>query len=80
MRRQLRECLQQRQPELDKLPVAYQTVVHMIHADGLKPAEIAQIVGRSPGATRQLIYECSKRLQAILRPCYDMLPGGHSAG
>ena len=80
LRRQVQECIKQRATLIDELPSRYQMVIGLILEDGLKPAEIAEVIGSSSGATRQLIYECMKRLRAIFRPCYELLPDDRASG
>ena len=41
-------------------------------ADGLKTAQIAQVLGRSAGATRQFLSQARKRLREYMEPCVGL--------
>lgn len=80
LQRQVQDCIKQRATLVDELPPRYQMVIGLILEDGLKPAEIAEVMGCSAGTARQLIYECRKRLRAIFRPCFELLPDDRTSG
>jgi RNA polymerase sigma-70 factor (ECF subfamily) len=45
---------------------AHAAVLAWVVDDGLSPAEIAELLGRSPGATREFISQCRKRARECL--------------
>lgn len=50
-------------------------VVRWIAEDGLTPAEIAPLLGRSAGATREYVSQCRKKARHYFAPWYGLLAG-----
>lgn len=46
------------------------TVLRWIAEDGLEPAEVATLIGRSPGATREFLSQCRKKARPYLAEWY----------
>lgn len=46
------------------------TVLRWIAEDGLEPAEVAELLGRSPGATREFLSQCRKKARPFLAEWY----------
>lgn len=46
------------------------TVLRWIAEDGLEPAEVALLLGRSPGATREFLSQCRKKARPYLAEWY----------
>lgn len=70
---QLADCIQRHLLRLNGGGADFMQVFSLVFEQELKPAELAQVLGRSPGATRQLIYACRQKLRDLLKPCYGML-------
>ena len=51
------------------------TVIHWIADDGLTPAQVAELLGRSPGATREYISQCRKKARRCFDPWYRLVTG-----
>ena len=54
---------------------SHAAVISWIAADGLSHEEIAQLLDRSPGATREFISQCRKRARVHLGEWYEMAFG-----
>lgn len=58
-------------------------VLRWIAEDGLEPAEVAELLGRSPGATREFLSQCRKKARPFLAEWYAAvrdLPAAAPAG
>lgn len=51
------------------------TVIHWIAEDGLTPAQIADLLQRSPGATREYVSQCRKKARRYFDPWYRLVSG-----
>lgn len=51
---------------------AHAAVIAWIAEDGLDAAEIAALIGRTPGATREFISQCRKRARVYLAEWYQL--------
>ena len=49
------------------------SVVRWISEDGLSPAEVAPLLGRSPGATREFISQCRKKARPFFAAWYALV-------
>jgi len=73
LNKEVAACIERKQPQLRELPEQYRAIYVWIVDDGLKPAQIAELLQRSAGATRQAISECRKHLRRIFGECYALL-------
>lgn len=69
--RVFRECAQRFAAEHPEAA----TVIHWIAEDGLTPAQIAELLGRSPGATREYVSQCRKKARRCFDPWYRLVSG-----
>ncbi len=68
---ELSDCVQKRFAEFQRQdPDRAQCIVWAI-IDGLRMKEISVILGRTPGATREYISQCRKKLRDHLEPCLE---------
>lgn len=68
---ELKDCVQKRFAEfLLQEPDRAQCIVWAI-IDGLRIKEISTILDRTPGATREYLFQCRKRLRSYLEPCLE---------
>ncbi len=66
------DCVQgQLQRYVQAYPEAGQAILWAA-VDGLKSAQIAELIGRSAGATRQFLSQARKRLHDYLEPCVGL--------
>ncbi len=55
-------------------------VIRWIVEDGLAPADIAALIGRSPGATREYLSQCRKKARHYFADWYRLVGAGGLAG
>lgn len=83
-RAQLADCFQRCWQEFESAAPRHAAVISWIAQDGLTHEEIATLLDRSPGATREFISQCRKRARVHLREWYELAFGyegrqeGHS--
>ena len=51
---------------ISKLKPEWQEVVVLVHVEGFKPSEVAEIIGKSPAATRVILHRAMQELKSIL--------------
>ena len=69
-RRQLAECFERCWQRFVKAAPEHAQVVAWIAEDGMSHEEIAELLGRTPGATREFISQCRKRARLHLAEWY----------
>jgi RNA polymerase sigma-70 factor (ECF subfamily) len=74
-----RELAQHGRDALDRLPEPYRQPILLRVAHGLQPAEIALLLGRSPGTVRAQIHRGLERLRRRL-PAGALAPGMYGSG
>lgn len=74
-RRELAACFDRCWRRFEDAAPEHATVIAWIARDGLNHDEIAQLLGRSPGATREYISQCRKRARHHLAEWYAMAFG-----
>jgi RNA polymerase sigma-70 factor (ECF subfamily) len=74
-RRQLAECFARCWRSFETSSPAHAAVMSWIVQDGLNNEEIAQLLGRSPGATREFISQCRKRARRHFVEWYELAFG-----
>lgn len=52
------------------------TMIHWVAEDGLTPAQIAELLGRSPGATREYLSQCRKKARRYFAPWHRLVAAG----
>ena len=51
------------------------TAIDLAAIEGFSGRELAEVLGRTYGATREFLYQCKKKFQALLMElCYDYIP------
>jgi RNA polymerase sigma factor (sigma-70 family) len=70
------ECVNQRLSAFsEKHPDrAYVLTLHM---EQRSAEAIGEIIGRTPAAVRQYLYECRAKVKALLQPCFELLKTGN---
>jgi RNA polymerase sigma-70 factor (ECF subfamily) len=71
-RRQLAECFERCWRRFTQAAPEHAQVVAWIAEDGLSHEEIAELLGRTPGATREFISQCRKRARLYLAEWYSL--------
>jgi RNA polymerase sigma-70 factor (ECF subfamily) len=77
-RAQLAQCFQECWRKFEDAAPSHAAVISWIAADGLSHEEIATLLDRSPGATREFISQCRKRARLHLAPWYELAFGKES--
>ena len=76
-RKQLDACFERCWSRFEEASPAHAAVMAWIVEDGLTNEEISELLGRTPGATREFVSQCRKRAAAPGRVVRDGLrPGG----
>jgi RNA polymerase sigma-70 factor (ECF subfamily) len=73
--RQLAEAFQRCWARFEQDCPAHAAVITWISEDGLDNAAVAQLLGRSPGATREYISQCRKKLRVYLAEWFELAFG-----
>lgn len=73
--RQQREVFQRCWAAFERECPTHATVIAWIGEDGLDNDEIAQLLGRTPGATREFISQCRKKARVYLVEWYQLAFG-----
>ena len=71
-RRQLDECFRRCWQRFEEAAPAHALVMSWIAEDALSHAQIAELLDRSPGATREFISQCRKRARVYLAEWYEL--------
>jgi RNA polymerase sigma-70 factor (ECF subfamily) len=74
-RRQAAECFQRCWERFEAASPAHATVMAWIVEDGLSNEEIGELLGRTPGATREFVSQCRKRARLHLAEWYQLAFG-----
>lgn len=74
-RRELAECFQRCWKRFEAAHPAHAAVMTWIVHDGLSNEEVAQLLERSPGATREFISQCRKRARVHFAEWYELAFG-----
>lgn len=74
-RRQLDDCFRQCWERFQRAAPAHALVLSWIVDDGLSHEQIAALLGRTPGATREFISQCRKRARVHLAEWYELASG-----
>lgn len=70
--REMRECFERCWLAFQRECPAHAAVIAWIAEDGLGNEEIAGLLGRSPGATREFVSQCRKRARVYLAEWYEL--------
>lgn len=73
--RQLAETFQRCWARFEMDCPAHAAVITWIGEDGLDNAAVAQLLGRSPGATREYISQCRKKVRVYLAEWFELAFG-----
>lgn len=74
-RTQLAECFERCWSRFEQAAPAHAAVIAWIVEDGLDTGEIATLLERTPGATREFISQCRKRARLHLAEWYELAFG-----
>lgn len=74
-RRQLAECFERCWRAFEAACPAHAAALTWIVEDGLDNEQLAELLGRTPGATREFISQCRKRARLYLREWYEQAFG-----
>lgn len=74
-RRQLAECFARCWRRFESVAPEHAAVMTWIVEDGLSNEEIAELLGRTPGATREFISQCRKRARLHFAEWYELAFG-----
>jgi len=77
-RRQLEECFARCWKRFESAAPAHAAVMAWIVEDGLRNEEISELLGRSPGATREFVSQCRKRARVHLAEWYALAVGARN--
>jgi RNA polymerase sigma factor (sigma-70 family) len=75
-RKQLAECFERCWVGFEEAAPAHAAVMSWIVVDGLSNDEISELLGRTPGATREFVSQCRKRARVHLAEWYELAFGG----
>jgi RNA polymerase sigma-70 factor, ECF subfamily len=78
-RRQLDACFSRCWSRFESAAPEHAAVMTWIVEDGMSNEEIAQLLGRTPGATREFISQCRKRARFHLAEWHELAFGFRSA-
>jgi RNA polymerase sigma-70 factor (ECF subfamily) len=71
-RRQLAECFARCWQRFESAAPEHAAVMTWIVEDGLSNEEISELLGRTPGATREFISQCRKRARRYFAEWYEL--------
>lgn len=74
-RAQLNDCFQRCWQRFEAASPSHALVIARIVEDGLTHEEIGELLGRTPGATREFISQCRKRARLHLSEWYELAFG-----
>lgn len=75
VRAQLDDCFQRCWRRFEAASPSHALVIAWIVEDGLTHEQIGELLGRTPGATREFISQCRKRARLHLAEWYDLAFG-----
>lgn len=75
-RHELAECFQRCWKRFDESHPTHAAVMSWVAHDGLSNEEVAELLGRTPGATREFISQCRKRARVHFAEWYELAFGG----
>ena len=78
-RRQLEACFARCWKRFESVAPAHAAVMAWIVEDGLRNEEISELLGRTPGATREFVSQCRKRARVHLAEWYALAFGARDA-
>ena len=73
--RQLVECFQRCWERFEREAPAHAAVIAWIAEDGLSNEDISELLGRTPGATREFISQCRKRARVYFAEWHELAFG-----
>lgn len=79
-RGELAACFRRCQLRFEEASPMHAAVIRWIAEDGLSNDEIAALLGRTPGATREFISQCRKKARVYYAEWYAMVQGSGAAG
>lgn len=74
-RRQLAECFAKCWRSFESAAPQHAAVMSWIVQDGMSNEQIAELLGRTPGATREFISQCRKRARRHFAEWYELAAG-----
>jgi RNA polymerase sigma factor (sigma-70 family) len=74
-RRQVAECFQRCWDRFEAASPSHAAVMTWIVEDGMSNEEIGELLGRTPGATREFVSQCRKRARLHLAEWYELAFG-----
>jgi RNA polymerase sigma-70 factor (ECF subfamily) len=74
-RAQLNDCFKRCWERFEAAAPSHALVMSWIVEDGLSHEEVAELLGRTPGATREFISQCRKRARVHLAEWYELACG-----
>ena len=75
-RRELDACFERGWRKFEEASPSHAAVLAWIVEDGLSNEQISELLGRTPGATREFISQCRKRARLHLMEWYALAFGG----
>jgi RNA polymerase sigma-70 factor (ECF subfamily) len=72
---QLAECFERCWQRFVKVSPEHALVITWIAQDGMTHEQVAELLGRTPGATREFISQCRKRARVHLAEWYEQAFG-----
>jgi RNA polymerase sigma-70 factor (ECF subfamily) len=78
-RAQLDACFRRCWQRFESAAPSHALVISWIAEDGLSNEEIAEMLGRTPGATREFVSQCRKRARVHLSEWYELAFGTGAA-
>jgi len=79
-RKQLAECFARSWARFEQACPEHAAVIAWIVEDGLRNEQIAELLGRTPGATREFVSQCRKRARMHLAEWYELAFGARTEG
>ncbi|MBK6973090.1 MAG: RNA polymerase sigma factor [Sterolibacteriaceae bacterium] len=78
-RREVAECMQRQGRRFLEQAPRHAAVIAWIAEDGLSNEQVAALLGRTPGATREFISQARKKAREFYAECYRLAFGGGSS-
>jgi RNA polymerase sigma-70 factor (ECF subfamily) len=75
LRAELRECLRRQRRRFREAAPLHASVLEWIAEEGLSNEEVAELLQRTPGATREFISQARKKARRIYAECYELAFG-----
>lgn len=80
LRRELAACFRRCQERFEEASPVHAAVIRWVAEEGLSNEEIATLLGRTPGATREFISQCRKRARIYYAEWYALVVGSAGSG